>query len=112
MEMPGVGACFYRGPGFQGDYFCMTPNESYDALPPGFNDNISSIRIFGGADVVAFNDPAFGGIRIHLRNDVPDLATSRYAGAAPDGLACCAAIPPSVSRYCTSTPSPGVTYAA
>lgn len=77
MEMPRAGACFFRGPGFQGDYFCMSAGDSYDALPPGFNDTISSIRVFGGADVVAFNDPGFGGIRIHLRNDVPDLGRWR-----------------------------------
>lgn len=76
--MPRAGACFYRGPGFQGDYFCMAPGESYDSMPPGFNDAISSIRIIGGGvEVVAFNDPGFGGIRIHLRNDIPDLGRWR-----------------------------------
>lgn len=72
-DLPRAGACFYRGPGFQGDYFCMASGESYDALPPGFNDAISSIRTFGGASVLAFNDPGFGGLRINFRNDVPDL---------------------------------------
>jgi hypothetical protein len=76
-RMPRAGACFYRGPGFQGDYFCLAPGESYDSLPVGFNDAISSIRIIGGADVVAFNDPAFGGIRIHARTDIPDLGRWR-----------------------------------
>jgi hypothetical protein len=76
-QMPQSGACFYRGPGFQGDYFCMGPGESYDSLPPGFNDSISSIRVFGGASVVVFNDPGFGGLRIGFRNDVPDLGRWR-----------------------------------
>ena len=73
MEVPRSGACFYRGPGFQGDYFCVASGEGYDSLPPGFNDSISSIRILGNSEVVAFNDPGYTGIRIHLRNDVPDL---------------------------------------
>jgi hypothetical protein len=77
MEMPRVGACFYRGPGFQGDYFCMAAGEGYDSLPPGFNDSISSVRVLGGAEVVAFNDPGYTGIRIHLRGDQPDLARYR-----------------------------------
>jgi hypothetical protein len=77
QEMPRAGACFYRGPGFQGDYFCLGAGESYDALPPGFNDSISSVRVFGGVNVVAFNDPAFTGLRIGIRNDIPDLARWR-----------------------------------
>ena len=77
MEVPRSGACFYRGPGFQGDYFCVSSGEGYDSLPPGFNDSISSIRILGNSEVVAFNDPGYTGIRIHLRNDVPDLRAWR-----------------------------------
>lgn len=76
-QIPQSGACFYRGPGFQGDYFCMGVGEGYDSLPGGFNDAISSIRILGGADVVAFNDPGYTGIRIHLNRDVPDLRAWR-----------------------------------
>ena len=77
MELPRSGACFYRGRGFQGEYFCMSTGEGYDSLPPGFNDSISSVRIFGGAEVVAFNDPGYNGLRIHLRNDVGDLGRWR-----------------------------------
>lgn len=77
MDLPRSGACFYRAPGFQGDYFCMAPGESYDSLPLGFNDAISSIRVIGGANVVVFNDPGFGGLRIHFRDDVGDLGRWR-----------------------------------
>jgi hypothetical protein len=73
MEVPRAGACFYRNERFGGDYFCLASGESYDALPEGFNDTITSVRVFGGASVVAFNDPGFGGLRIHMRNDVQDL---------------------------------------
>lgn len=76
-QQPRSGACFYRGGGFQGDYFCMSTGESYDFLPPGFNDSISSIRIFGGAAVAAYNDRGFGGIRINLDRDIPDLGRFR-----------------------------------
>ena len=73
MEVPRSGACFYRGPGFEGDYFCMATGEGYDSLPPGFNDAILSVRVFGGANVVAFNDPGYTGLRIRFERDVPDL---------------------------------------
>jgi hypothetical protein len=76
-QMPRAGACFFRNPGFQGDYFCMAAGESYDALPGGFNDSVSSIRTFGGAEVVAYNDRGFGGIRVQFRGDVPDLSRWR-----------------------------------
>ncbi len=76
-QMPRAGACFFRGPGFQGDYFCMAAGESYDALPPGFNDSISSVRVFGGVDVVAYNDSGFAGLRVHLRGDIADLGRWR-----------------------------------
>ncbi|ABF42251.1 Beta and gamma crystallin [Candidatus Koribacter versatilis Ellin345] len=76
-EVPRSGACFYHNPGFQGDYFCMSAGESYESLPGGFNDSISSIRVFGGGEIVAFNDPGFGGLRIHFRGDVQDLSRWR-----------------------------------
>ena len=76
-RQPRAGACFYRNPNFGGDYFCVGAGESYESLPPGFNDSISSIRLFGGAEVVAFNDPGFGGIRIHAGRDIGDLGRWR-----------------------------------
>ena len=45
---PRSGACFYRDANFQGDYFCLRAGESVDAVPNDMNDQISSIRTFGG----------------------------------------------------------------
>jgi|GEM_PF-6188070 len=70
---PDAGACFYRDPNFQGDYFCMRRGSSYDSLPPGFNDRITSIRIFNGAEVTIFNDSAFRGVNGASRESIPDL---------------------------------------
>jgi len=72
-QIPRAGACFYRNRSFEGDYFCVSAGESYEALPGGFNDAISSIRVFGGGEAVVFNDPGFGGIRLQIRRDIADL---------------------------------------
>ena len=75
--VPHSGACFYHGANFQGDYFCMAPGESYDSMPPDFNDAISSVKLFGDVAVVAFNDPGFGGIRLNFRRDILNLSNWR-----------------------------------
>ncbi len=70
---PDVGVCFYRDINFHGDYFCMERGMSYESLPPGFNDRISSVRIFRGAEVSIFNDSGFRGVNGTTRESIPDL---------------------------------------
>lgn len=70
---PDSGACFYRDPNFRGDYFCMERGMSYESLPPGFNDRITSIKIFGRAEVGIFNDTGFRGVNAATRERIPDL---------------------------------------
>jgi len=65
--------CFYRDPNFRGDYFCMERGMSYESLPPGFNDRITSVRIFRGAEVSIFNDSSFRGVNGTSRESIPDL---------------------------------------
>ena len=74
---PAGGACFYRDAGFNGDYFCLKDGERWPSLPPGFNDRISSIRVFGGARLRVFNDADFGGISAMIDHDVDDLSIFR-----------------------------------
>ncbi len=57
---PGRGACFYKDADFRNVYFCMSEGQRYNSLPRGFNDQISSIRIFGSTSVRIFNDTNFG----------------------------------------------------
>lgn len=66
------GACFYEDAGFRGQSFCVPRGGTYSSLPPGFNDRISSIRIFDGT-VVLFSDSDFRGRTQQLRSDVRDL---------------------------------------
>ena len=77
---PRAGACFYQDAGFQGDYFCLRAGERWPALPHGFNDRISSIRVFGGALVQIFENSNFGGRRLRIDNDVDTLMRYRLPG--------------------------------
>jgi len=66
------GACFYKDPNFRGDYFCMRRGEQRDNVP-GYGDEISSIRLFGGARVWIFDDRNFGGANEGISRDVSNL---------------------------------------
>ena len=52
--VPRDGACFYRDAGFRGDYFCVRAGEDLPWVPGGLNDEISSIRTFGRAEVTVY----------------------------------------------------------
>jgi hypothetical protein len=71
---PATGACFYRDANFRGDYFCMKLGDTWAVLPSGFNDTISSIRVFNGAQVRIFNDSNFRGPNSRISRQVNDLA--------------------------------------
>jgi hypothetical protein len=70
--MPREGACFYEDANYRGMYFCVPRGATYTALPRGFNDRISSVRVFG-ADVRIFQDQNFRGRSSDIRSDTPNL---------------------------------------
>lgn len=70
--MPREGACFYEDADFRGQYFCAPRGATYTSLPRGFNDRISSVRVFG-ADVRLFQNDHFRGRSTEIRSDVRDL---------------------------------------
>jgi hypothetical protein len=70
---PRDGVCFYKNPNFNGDYFCARTGESLSAVPKGMNDKISSIRIFGNAEVMVFRDVRFDGRSSRFDSDVRNL---------------------------------------
>jgi hypothetical protein len=72
-QFPRGGACFFKDAGFQGDYFCLRGGQMAGNLPSGFNDRISSVRLFGRNRVSLFNDSNFRGETMTFRQDVPDL---------------------------------------
>jgi hypothetical protein len=73
--MPREGACFFEDRDFRGQYFCVARGESIGSMPRGFNDRISSIRVFHGS-VTIYRDDDFRGRSTHLRRDVPNLGSS------------------------------------
>jgi hypothetical protein len=76
-SQPREGACFYRQTEFRGDYFCIERGRSITALPREFNDAISSIRIFGNARVLAYQNADFRGARAAFGRDSRDLRDKR-----------------------------------
>ncbi|MGA8145155.1 MAG: DUF3011 domain-containing protein [Candidatus Acidiferrales bacterium] len=79
-NQPRQGACFFRDPNFGGDYFCLKRGENIDALPPGFNDQISSVRVFGGAAVTIYNDSNFRSNSATFRRSIDNLKEVRLEG--------------------------------
>jgi hypothetical protein len=58
----------------------MKEGERFPVVPAGFNDRISSIRVFGGARVRVFNEANFGGINLVIDRDVRNLKEFPLAG--------------------------------
>ncbi len=69
---PNRGACFYRDRDFRGDYFCMRGGEEFGSLP-SMRDDISSIKVYGGARVMVWEDSDFRGSSARFRSDISDL---------------------------------------
>jgi Peptidase inhibitor family I36 len=70
--VPREGACFYEDVNYRGRYFCVPRGGTYTSLPDGFNDRISSVRVFG-SDVRVYQDRDFRGRSTEIRRDVGDL---------------------------------------
>jgi len=68
---PRNGVCFYDDINYGGDYFC-TDNAASNGLLE-MNDRISSIRVFGNAEVTVYQDRNFSGRSQTLTTDVSDL---------------------------------------
>jgi hypothetical protein len=77
-SLPGEGACFYRDVRFEGDYFCAPRGASFVRLPPGFEDQISSIRVIRGAGVTIFRDRDFDGRSARVISNEADLRHGRW----------------------------------
>ena len=71
--LPRDGVCFYKDTNFHGDYFCARAGDNFSALPDGMNDRITSIRIFGRAEVTVFRDVRFDGRSSRFDDDIRNL---------------------------------------
>jgi peptidase inhibitor family I36 len=70
---PQEGACFYKEANFNGDRFCVQRGDRLEQVPAGFNDKISSVRLYGRVEIIVYQDRNFGGRKMRLREDVPNL---------------------------------------
>lgn len=77
---PRDGACFFRQAEFRGDYFCVERGRSVAALPREFNDAISSVRVFGNARVMIFQNADFRGPKAGIGRDIRDLRDRHNRG--------------------------------
>ena len=75
---PANGACFYEHPNFEGQYFCSRQGERIEMVPQGTNDLISSIRLFGNAEIVVYRDRDFSGASQWFDVSEPDLRESGW----------------------------------
>lgn len=67
------GACFFKDENFRGEKFCVEKGDRMAQVPSGFSDRISSVRLYGRATVVVFQDVDFRGRKLEIRDDVVNL---------------------------------------
>jgi len=77
-DTPREGACFYEDANYRGQYFCAQAGDDLSRLPSGANDRVSSIRLFGGAEVTIFDNVQFRGGSLRITSDVRNLTDEGF----------------------------------
>ena len=72
--------CFYQDIRYQGYEKCYFPGDELADLRRDRN-NYSSIRVFGRARVIVYDNEGFEGASAEFRNDVPDLGLRSVFGS-------------------------------
>jgi len=75
---PNSGACFYEDINYGGRYFCTRVGDNNPRVPSNINDEISSIRLFGDAEVVAFRDGNMRGESRVFSSGVRDMRRAGF----------------------------------
>ena len=75
-RVPAAGVCFYEDINYGGRYFCANVGSSMEHVSGGVDDEISSIRVFGNAEVTVFRDSNFHGASQRFDSNVDDLRSS------------------------------------
>ena len=70
---PRDGVCFFKDPDFRGEYFCARAGDSIGSLGKDMNDEISSMRLFGDAEVTVFQDVRFSGRSSRFDREIRDM---------------------------------------
>lgn len=77
-RVPASGVCFYEDINFGGRYFCAPVGEERGRVPRGTNDEISSIRVFGRAEVIVFRADNWRGDSRNFSSNVRDLRNAGF----------------------------------
>jgi hypothetical protein len=77
-RFPQSGACFFKDDNYRGDYFCVRAGEDVGRVPDDLNDGISSIRVFGRAEVEVFRDTRFNGGSARFASDIRNLRSEGW----------------------------------
>jgi len=72
--------CLYQDIHFEGWAECFRPGDQVPSLRD-HNNNVSSIRIFGRAAIVVYDDTNFRGQSAEFASDVPDLGLRSFVGS-------------------------------
>ncbi len=79
-KMRGSGACFYPEAGFNGNPMCVATGDERNMIGREYK-SFASVKLFGRArEVHVFERERFGGRRMELRNDAPDLGRAGIRG--------------------------------
>ena len=73
---PAAGVCFYEDINYGGRYFCASVGSSLEHVSGGADDEISSIRVFGNAEVTVYRDSNFRGESRRFDSNVEDLRSA------------------------------------
>jgi len=60
-RVPNSGACFYENANYEGRYFCIHDGDRVSEMPHGMNEKISSVRLYGNAEVSVWRDHNMSG---------------------------------------------------
>jgi hypothetical protein len=68
--------CFYKSKNFKGSSLCAEPGDSDDSLSGSWDDNISSIEVLGGAEVLVCRDEDLEGACANITSSKKSLPGS------------------------------------
>lgn len=80
-QAPPSGACFFTRTAFRGERFCVSANERMERLPSTFRHKISSLRLYGNAEMEVFDKEDFQGQSLSVTTHIKDLRRPTGTGA-------------------------------
>ena len=77
-----VGICVYDRSNYQGRSECFDAGESISNLArSNWGDRIASVRVYGGARAALYTNAGYGGARLVVDRDIPDMSQVFVGGS-------------------------------